>query len=82
MSPIDIVPVDHNHTDELYIDETVMSSGVIENKNVYSNEDIPSREASLSSKPLINHIKPQRRTVVSYFASHIAVNTIIIDIYC
>lgn len=70
MSPIDIVPVDHDYNDDLaYMDETVMSSGVITNRNVYSSEDIPSREASLSvHKPLVNPIRPQprsARTVVS-----------------
>ena len=50
MSPIDIVPIDHQHSDDHYIDETIMCSGVIENRGVYSSEmsDIPSRDATLS----------------------------------
>ena len=72
MSPIDIVPVDHQYEDGIYIDETIMCSGIIENRGVYSSEDIPSREESLSiHKPhLINPIKPQpraARTVVSFY---------------
>ena len=59
MSPIDIVPVDHQ---EHYLDETIINSGIIENKGVCSHEEECSREASLSSRPLVNHIKPQPRT--------------------
>lgn len=68
MSPIDIVPVDHQPYDDHYLDETVMSSGIIENKGVYEDETI-SHETTLSSRALVNHIKPQPRqgrTVVRY----------------
>lgn len=70
MSPIDIVPVDQQPH---YLDETVMDSGIIENKGVYASEEFSSREETLSSKALVNHIKPQPRagrTVVCYIMMH------------
>ena len=72
MSPIDIVPVDHHPFLNRYIDETAMSSGIIENRGVYSSGDISREESLLSVKPLISHHKPQPRTgrtVVSIFLS-------------
>ena len=61
MSPIDIVPVDHQMYGD-YIEETVMgSNGVIVNPAVISMSDVLSREESLSSvKPLISKGPPPR----------------------
>ncbi len=62
MSPIDIVPIGHNHHyDDHYIDETVMGSmGVIENKSAYhtGETDIPSKDGSMTS---LRNMKPPPR---------------------
>ena len=68
MSPIDIVPVDHQPYDEKYYDETMMSSGIIENKGVYSTgdmSDIPSKDGSVSSLRNLKRMPPRGHRVVS-----------------
>lgn len=70
MSPIDIVPIDHQPYDDRYIDETIMCSGIIENHGVYSGEmsDIPSRDATLSIvKPTKLSSKTGRNVVILYY---------------
>ncbi len=69
MSPIDIVPVGHtyHHSDEHFIDETIMGSmGIIENKNAYHTGDsqIPTRDGSMGNG---KHPPPRggQRVVVS-----------------
>ena len=63
MSPIDIVPVGHNHHyDNHYIDETEMGSmGVIENKNAFhtGDTDIPCKDGSVSSLRNLRHPPPR-----------------------
>ena len=68
MSPIDIVPIDHQPCSDHYIDETIMCSGIIENHGIYSSEmsDIPSRDATISSiKPTKLSAKAGRNVVGS-----------------
>lgn len=83
MSPIDIVPKDHHPFLGRYINETAMSSDIIENRGVYSSGDISREESLLSVKPLISHQKPQPRTgrtVVSIFL-HLTIKRTISLIY-
>ena len=71
MSPIDIVPVGHNHYDDRYVDETVMNSmGIIENRYHTVDSDIPCKDGpgSMSSLKNLKHPPPRggHRVVSAY----------------